>query len=146
MAGFQEHLEDLFAPLGGVSLRRMFGGLGVFRRGLMFALVSDHVLYMKADEETRARFEDEGSGPFVYRGMKNTVAMPYWQVPDRLLEEPDEFVDWASTAFKVAERTKKVAKAKPAKRTAKAAKKPAPRKGPTRALPTKRKATAGRAR
>ena len=50
MAGsFQDLLEELFAPLGGVSLRRMFGGIGIFKEGIMFALVSDDILYMKTD-------------------------------------------------------------------------------------------------
>ena len=48
--GFQELLVELFEPVGGVTFRRMFGGLGIFRQGLMFALVADDTLYLKADE------------------------------------------------------------------------------------------------
>ena len=58
--GFEAHLEDLFAPLGGVSMRKMFGGLGIFRRGVMFALVADDTLYFKVDDQTEADFEAEG--------------------------------------------------------------------------------------
>jgi len=112
---------ELFAPVDGVTLRRMFGGLGVFRRGIMFALVSDDILYLKADDANLAAFKAEGSGPFVYDGMGKPHAMPYWRVPDRLLDEPEEFRDWALAAFAVAERTRTAKpKKKPARKAAKA--------------------------
>ncbi len=127
MSGLREHLEDLFAPLGGVSFRRMFGGLGVFRDGLMFGLVSGDVLYMKADEETRGRYEAEGAGPFTYASKKGAVSLPYWRLPERLLEEPDEFAEWAIEASQAAVRRKKGAR--PRAGTTTAAKTKAPAKG-----------------
>lgn len=109
MAGsFQDHLSDLFAPLDGVMFRKMFGGLGIFKEGLMFALVADDVLYLKADEATSPAFVAEGSGQFIYAGMPGRVAtMPYWRIPERLLDDPGEFADWARRAFAVAERAQK---------------------------------------
>jgi DNA transformation protein len=110
---FGDLLEELFAPLGGVSIRRMFGGLGVFKEGIMFALVADDVLYMKADEAAQPAFEAEGCGQFVYDGMRGrTVTMPYWRLPDRLYDEPDQFRRWAAAAFEVALRTRKKPAAK----------------------------------
>ena len=51
MPGLEDHLADLLAPLGGVTIRRMFGGRGVFKEGLMFALLSSRdVFYFTADE------------------------------------------------------------------------------------------------
>jgi DNA transformation protein len=117
-SSFQEHLAELFARLDGVVFRRMFGGLGIFRDGLMFALVAGDVLYMKVDDTTQGAYAAEGSGPFVYDGMRGkTTAMPYWRIPERLLEEPEEFADWARTAFAVAVRTRKQ---KPARKSRKA--------------------------
>jgi DNA transformation protein len=107
-----DHLSELFAPVGGVSIRRMFGGLGIFKSGFMFALVADDVLYFKADAVTAAGFEAEGCHQWVYDGHKRPVAMPYWQAPERLYDEPDEFAEWARTAFSVAERTRKQKKPK----------------------------------
>jgi DNA transformation protein len=124
-----DHLAELFEPVGGVTIKRMFGGLGVFKGGLMFALVADDVLYFKADETTSPRFAAEGFGQWLYEGRGKSVAMPYWQAPDRLYDEADDFADWARAAFEVAVRTQKkpqVAK-KPAMRKA-AVKKPAARK------------------
>ena len=56
---FQSFLEDLFAPVGGVRFRRMFGGLGIYRDGVMFALVADDVLHFKVDDSTRRAFEEK---------------------------------------------------------------------------------------
>ena len=99
------------SPVGGVSFRRMFGGAGVFRDGLMFALVLDDVLYLKADERTRPQFEAEGCEPFCYEARGRTVTTSYWRVPERLLEEPEAFAEWAGAAFDVAKwRAKQSAK------------------------------------
>ena len=106
--GFNELLEELFEPVRGVSLRRMFGGIGVFKDSVMFGLVDDDVLFLKADETTLERFEAEGSTPWIYQGRhRANVSTSYWRVPERLYDEPEEFREWAVAAFVVAERAKK---------------------------------------
>jgi DNA transformation protein len=102
--GFVELLKDGLRGLGPVSVRRMFGGAGVYADGVMFGLVADDTLYLKADDETKSGFEAEGLAPFVYAGSGGTVAMSYWRIPERLLDDPDEMVDWARTALGVARR------------------------------------------
>jgi DNA transformation protein len=139
MAGFQDQLEELFATIEGATLRRMFGGIGVFKDGLMFALVADDVLYMKADEATAPRFAAEGFGQWIYPGRDRPVPMPYWQVPDRLFDDADEFREWALVAFEAAERTKKPAKGAKKKATASTPVKQAGRRaGKTTAKPAKK--------
>jgi len=98
-------LIEMLTPLGSVTSRRMFGGAGLFADGLMFGLIADDVLYLKVDDENRAAFEEEGMGPFTYetKAGKRGV-MSYWQVPERLFDEPDEFVHWARDAVSVAMR------------------------------------------
>lgn len=112
-----EHLIDALRPLGGVAARRMFGGAGLFRDGLMFGLVSDEVLYLKADAETVEAFEAEDLAPFSY-GTKNgdRVLTSYWRAPERLLDDDDEMRDWCGRAIGVATRAakKKAAGKKPA--------------------------------
>ena len=99
------HLIDVLHPLGGVAARRMFGGAGIFRDGLMFALISDEVLYLKADQSTVREFEVEGLGPFTY-GTKNgnRVLTSYWRAPERLLDDDDEMRAWCRRAAEVATR------------------------------------------
>lgn len=114
---FESFLMDLFAPLGGVSRRRMFGGLGLYRDGLMFALVTDDVLYFKADAAAQPAFEAEGSAPFSYdtKAGRHTITS-YWRAPERLYDEPDAFLVFARRAVEAAMRADaaKAAKRKPA--------------------------------
>jgi DNA transformation protein and related proteins len=104
--GFQDLLIELFEPVGSVSFRRMFRGLGIFRQGLMFALVADDTLYLKADDDTATAFKAEGCGPFIYDGKDRPVVMQYWRLPERLYDDPEEFRQWALNAFAVAERAR----------------------------------------
>ena len=101
-------LEELLAPLGPVAIKRMFGGGGVFLDGLMFGLVIEDVLYLKADDGNRPAFEAEGLAPFSYdKKSGRTTVMSYWRAPDRLLDEPDEMVAWARAAIAAAQRAQK---------------------------------------
>jgi DNA transformation protein len=100
-----EHIRDLFAAFGTVSLRRMFGGAGIYAGETMFALVTGGVIYLKADEQTRGAFEEEGLAPFAYlaRG-EERVLTSYWRMPDRLYDDPDELARWAAAALAAAGR------------------------------------------
>lgn len=102
--GFVELLKDTMRGLGPVNVRRMFGGAGIYADGVMFGLIADDTLYLKADEKTKRDFEAEGLGPFVYEGGGRTIAMSYWRIPDRLLDDPDEMAAWSRTALGVAQR------------------------------------------
>ncbi len=122
--GTREHLSDLLGPLGGLTMRKMFGGLSLYRDGVIFAIVIDDGLYFKADAETIPAFEAEGCGCFEYTGKTGrTTRMPYWRAPDRLYDEPDEMIAWARAAVGAAHRIG-------AAREAKARSKPAPRSRP----------------
>ncbi len=52
-----DHIAELFAPFGRVSVRRMFGGLGIYAEGTMFALAYDGRVYLRADDTTRPAFQ-----------------------------------------------------------------------------------------
>lgn len=99
---FADFVAELLQPMGPVLVRRMFSGAGLFCDGLMFALVIADVLYLKADETNRARFEAEGMGPFVYTAKGRSITVNHWRAPERLLDEPDELVEWARGALAVA--------------------------------------------
>ncbi len=116
---FVSHLEDLFAPFGAVEIKRMFGGVGVFHGGVMVGLVSDDVLFLKVDEETRARFEAKGMEPFTYTMKGKPMEMSYFQAPPDAMEDPAEFEPWARTAYEAALRTdaRKPPKQRKAKKT-----------------------------
>ncbi len=111
--GFKDLVTDLLADFGPVAIRNMFGGAGLYADGVMFAIVANDVLYLKADEASARGFESEGMHPFTYRTPgKPPVAMSYWEVPPRLLEEPGELVSWARQAHRIACATKTKSKPK----------------------------------
>ena len=100
-----EYLVELMRPWGAVTAKSMFGGWGLYREGLFFAIVADDVLYLKTDDETRATFEAERLDPFVFRSKDGTsTAMSYRRAPDEALENPDEMARWAGLAYGAAVR------------------------------------------
>jgi DNA transformation protein len=106
-----DFIRDLFAQFRPVTVRRMFSGAGIYCDGVMFALVSRGTIYLKADARSSADFSREGGGPFSYtRGKKSgrpsEHALPYWRLPERLYDDPDELAVWAERALAIAQRAK----------------------------------------
>ena len=102
---FAEFLQEQLAPLGRVTVRRMFGKSGVFCDGVMFAMVTENTLYFRVDEENRAAFsEAECFPPLNYAKQGSTIDLSFWRVPERLFDEPDELVAWAQAALSAARR------------------------------------------
>ena len=103
-----EFIRELFSQFRPVTVRRMFRSAGIFCDGVMFGLVSDGTIFLKADEGTIPDFEREGCRPFTYTRSKRAghVALPYWRLPERLYDDPEELAVWAGRALAIAERKK----------------------------------------
>jgi DNA transformation protein len=119
-----DFIRDLFAAFGPVTVRRMFSGAGIFADGLMFGLIVRDVIYLKADESSIADFEHEGCKPFSYTrgkqsGRPSQHALPYWRLPERLYDDPDELAVWAKRAFAAAERKKSAPRGRPKRKRSK---------------------------
>ena len=100
-----EFIHDLFQPFGAVSVRRMFGGAGLFADGVMFGLVSGGQIYLKVDATTVPCFEHEQCEPFEYSTKNGKRALTsYWRLPDRLYDDADELARWARRALAAARR------------------------------------------
>ncbi|CAH1662843.1 DNA transformation protein [Hyphomicrobiales bacterium] len=98
-------LGDIFQAFGPVRVKRMFGGQGIYRGDLMFALEIDGTLFLKVDEGSRPLFEQAGALPFSYtRKDGRTVVMSFWSLPDSALDDPIEAARWAGLAFAAAGR------------------------------------------
>jgi DNA transformation protein len=103
--GFEEFLREQLAPLGRVTSRRMFGKTGVFCNGLMFGMVTDDTLWFRVDEQNREFFKEaKAFPPLNYEKGGRAIDLSFWRVPERLFDEPDEFVDWARAALAAARR------------------------------------------
>jgi DNA transformation protein len=102
---FAEFLREQLAPLGRVTMRRMFGKTGVFCDGFMLGMVRDNTLYFRVDNDNRAAFKEaESFPPLDYAKRDSTIDLSFWRAPERLFDEPDEFVTWARLALAAARR------------------------------------------
>jgi DNA transformation protein len=102
---YAEFLREQLAPLGRVTMRRMFGKTGVFCDELMLGMVRDNTLYFRVDDDNRAAFrEAEAFPPLNYEKKGAAIDLSFWRAPERLFDEPDELVAWARAALAAAGR------------------------------------------
>ena len=99
-------LENL-QPLGGVSARRMFGGWGIYKDGVMFALIAYETLYFKVDDGNRQAYEAAGLPHFTYTDQGKPIRMPYRAAPPEGFDDPETLCAWARDAHAAALRTRK---------------------------------------
>jgi len=109
--GFHDFVRELFAGVGAVQIKRMFGGAGGYADGVMFLLIADDAIYLKANDALKAELRVEGSGPFVWTPENGPragekVEMGYWRLPDSALDDPDEAAIWGRKALAVAKAAK----------------------------------------
>lgn len=109
---FCDYLMDRLAPLGEPSYRFMFGGYGIYLDGLLIAIVADDVLLLRADEENRPDYEAREIGPFRPYPDKMSSTMPYYTVPDDVLEDQDAFLEWTGRSREAALRAQAAKEAK----------------------------------
>ena len=134
---FVDYVMELLGPFGTVGARRMFGGRGIYLDGLMFAIVVEDTLYLKADEMNRIEFEQAGCEMFGYARKGKRATLNFYRAPEDAMESPELMLPWARTAYAAALRAnarkqvagqaqaaRKVARTE-AKEAALAAKKPA---------------------
>ncbi len=126
---FHDYVKELFAGLGPVQIKRMFGGAGGYADGVMFLLLSDDTIHIKTDDALKAELREAGSGPFEWTPQSGprageTIDLGYWRLPDSALDDPDEAAVWGRKALAIAKakaaekkpKKKPVGKAKKAKR------------------------------
>jgi DNA transformation protein len=103
--GFAEFLREQLAPLGRITMRRMFGKTGVFCDRLMLGMVTDNTLYFRVDEHNRATFNEAAAfPPLNYEKRGRTIDLSFWRAPERLFDEPDELLAWGRAALAAARR------------------------------------------
>ena len=132
---FAQWCVELLQTLGPCAARRMFGGHGLFHEGLMVGLIAVERLYLKADAESRPRWEAAGCEPFTYEGGGRRVQMSYWSAPPEAMDGPEQMAPWARLALAAALRARAQSATRPRARSprsapaAKAAHTPRSRKG-----------------
>ncbi|MCR9224708.1 MAG: TfoX/Sxy family protein [Hyphomonas sp.] len=115
---FHTYVEDLFANLGRIRIRKMFGCAGVYSGEDMFALIDQDQIYVKSDDALKADLVDEGGQPFEWTNPNTgkTITMSYVSLPVNALDDRDEASGWARKALDVAVQARR-AKVKSPRRT-----------------------------
>lgn len=107
MSEFTDYLQEVFADLGAIRARRMFGGYGIYCNDRMFGLVADDVLYLKTDAQSVDAFVARGLEPFVYIKDGKPMTMSYFTAPEEIFDDPVEAKRWGRMACDAALRSGK---------------------------------------
>ncbi len=104
---FVEYVVEQLSSWGEVTIRRMFGGAGLYREGAMFVVLADDVAYLKVDDSNRDDFLRAGSAPFEpYPDKIKTTIRTYYEIPADVLENRDELARWAQRSWLIARKKK----------------------------------------
>jgi len=97
-----ERATELFEGVGDITTRKMFGGLGLYTEGRIFAvMMSDGTVRLKGQGAMIDRFEELGMDRWTYqRPGQKPAAMPYWALPEEMLDDPDAASRLALEALK----------------------------------------------
>ena len=102
---YLNYVTDQLSEFGEFEIKRMFGGVGLFKEGLMFGMFGGDTFRLKVDSSNQADFEAKGMKPFYSE--KKKKGMPYWEVPIDVLEDKSELADWAAKSYQAALNSKK---------------------------------------
>lgn len=105
-AAAAELAREMFAALGSIRTKRMFGGAGVYCDGLFFALIADGELYLKADAALAEDLVVLGSQQFAWTNPKTgaVTRMGYWRLPEAAVDDFDLADGLGRRALQVARR------------------------------------------
>ena len=99
--GFKSFVLDQLEELGDVTPKSMFGGIGLYYRGVFFGILARDTLYLKVNDTNLADYQRAGMKPFrPYPNRSGT--MRYYSVPLDVLESPPDLAAWARKAIAAA--------------------------------------------
>jgi DNA transformation protein len=94
---FSKHVFDQLTGLQYFTKRAMFGGYGLYHDSHIFGVIAGK-LYFKTDAQSRQDYQDAGMG--AWDESKN-----YYEVPPKVLEDPEVLIMWAKRAAQVSAAT-----------------------------------------
>ncbi|WP_121626879.1 TfoX/Sxy family protein [Poseidonibacter antarcticus] len=95
---FIEFVLDQLSQLDGISTRKMFGGLAIYQYRVIFALISDDMVYLKVYKTTIEKYLQADSKPL--QPFPNRPAVKsYYEVPVDILEDSEKFTKWVEESL-----------------------------------------------
>ena len=75
---YRTYIEEQLSKFDGIEYKKMFGGIGVFKEGIMFSMVtSKDKFFMRVDEQNVSAFKAKGMEAF--NSVKKGKGMPYYE-------------------------------------------------------------------
>jgi DNA transformation protein len=93
--------KKLFEDVGGISVRKMMGGLCLYSHSQIFALLGESgQIFIKAKDGFADEMAAAGSEIFSFtRKDGKPGSMGYWTLPASALDEPQEACEWAAKSL-----------------------------------------------
>ncbi|HEY8085018.1 MAG TPA: TfoX/Sxy family protein [Methylophilaceae bacterium] len=104
---FAEFVTEQMALFGSTITKAMFGGFGIYRDDLVFAIIVDDKLYFKVDATSVDEFTRLGLLPFTYEARGKRISMSYYEAPAEVFEDQQEMAVWSKKAYQSALKAKK---------------------------------------
>lgn len=96
---FAKYIAEIFEQFGNIRMRKMFGGYGIYKNQLMFALISDNELYFKADQKTADFFKSQNLEAFTYIAKGKKIYLSYYKIPSEVIEEGKLLGEYFNLAY-----------------------------------------------
>lgn len=97
---FLTYVLDQLQQWSDVYTKRIFGGIGLYYKGLMFGLIYNNVVALKIDDTNKKKYIDAGEEPI--KIFKNKTPLPsYYTVPSVILEDAQDFTNWAQESYNI---------------------------------------------
>jgi len=103
-ADYLQYVLDQLTQLGGVSSRRMFGGVGLYCDEFFFGLIADDTLYLRVDDSNRDDYTARGAAAFRPYADRPHLSVSYFEAPAGVLDDARQLIEWARRSVAVAQR------------------------------------------
>jgi len=100
--GYLDFVSEKLADIEELTIKKMFGGAGLFSGGKMFALIYEDVLYFKVDSSNKGDYIEKSSSQFSPPFGKRRMNMPYYEVPADIFDNEDKIIEWAERSVEIA--------------------------------------------
>lgn len=101
-------LNDVLGHVTELSSKSMFGGYGIYQKGIIFALIAYDQLYFKVGTSNQSDYVEMGSKPFTYQRKNHLkTTMSYWLVPEEIMDNKDEIVKWVDKSVQASKSSRK---------------------------------------
>jgi len=97
-----ERSRQRLAALGHIESRTQFGGYALAVEKVVFALVNDDALYLRASEALQAYAAQQPMQPLVFRKRGSAVCLNYFRVDEALWRDPHQLLTLSAASLHTA--------------------------------------------